>query len=133
MSWKSRRIDDLSIFDPNKRGQKSEDRVEGILHELAAQGKIHHYYRCERGGENDREGIDFLVYPEENWIIPLQVKSSFKRREEHIIRHGNRIPCIVVINDYDDVTLKQRLVKVLGLSVLNLTGVLIKIIREIPA
>ena len=111
---KSRQIGDLIPPHTVRVGKPNEDRVEKVLERLKAEGEIHHHYRQDPGGELDRQGIDFLVYPEADWIIPLQVKSSFAGMDDHFIKHGHRIPCIIVVDDYDDDTLREK--------VLNGTG-----------
>jgi hypothetical protein len=112
---KSRRIANL-LSDNTAFGRNNEDRVEIALSTLQEEGQIVDYIRSEPHGELDRRGIDFLIYPESNWIIPLQVKSSFTGVKDHRSKHGPNIPCIVV-EDCDEEELKEDVLRVLGLSV----------------
>lgn len=114
MTFKNRRITKLVQADFD-RGMTSESFVEEALQKLAFEDLIDHYYRAEPDGELDRQGIDFLVYPEPDWIIPLQVKSSFGGMQHHFIEYGRRIPCVIV-DIYDIEELSKKILIVLGLS-----------------
>lgn len=119
MSRKSRQIEDLNLT----RGYDSEDRVERILQDLVKGDHIHHYYRSQREGELDIMGIDFLIYPDKDWCIPLQVKSSFLHRNEHINNHSD-IPCVVVQSKKSDTVLAEIILHELGLSLAGLVSAL---------
>ena len=95
--WHKRKIFDYLVIAQTeiRKGLKNEDRVEEALRILTAMGDIDHFYRCEKDGELDSQGIDFLVYLEPTRIIPLQVKSSEGGRFYHT-NDGRYIPCVVV-------------------------------------
>lgn len=120
---RSRRIQDLTGAD-FERGKESERKVEEALRDLAVSGDIDHHYRAEPKGELDRQGIDFLVYPEPDWMIPLQVKSSAWGKEEHINIYGSRIPCVVVDHFSVPSELSEVILQELGLSVKFLEPIL---------
>jgi hypothetical protein len=112
---RSRRIDDLSLSS-YKKGMDSEARVEACLQALAIDGVIFSYYRSEPGGELDRQGVDFLVFPQSRgWSISLQVKTSETGRLKHF-EDGSHIPCIAVMQFQDDVQLREGILIELSLS-----------------
>lgn len=97
-------------------GDRSEDRAEEALRFLVQKGEIFNYERCQKNGENDRKQRDFLIFPGPDWIIPFQVKSSEARREDHISKHGTRIPCGVVRKHVAIDILAEEFLQDLGLS-----------------
>lgn len=107
-----------------KKGDTSERLAEEALQILTQRGKIHHYYRGRWRGELDRQGIDFLVYPEADWAIPLQIKSSFYGRRKHYVIYGDRIPCVVVGLYAQPLELSEVIFRELGLSVKFLKPIL---------
>lgn len=126
---RTRRIQTLIKADLEK-GERSENRVEEALQNLAACGEIHHYHRADPEGELDTQGIDFLVFPEPDWIIPLQVKSSVRGREEHLTEYGSQIPCIAVDLYSTPSELSEAILQELGLSVKFLEPVLELVAQE---
>lgn len=129
--WPSRRSLRVWFFHDTKRGDLSEQLVDEALQILMNVGEIHHYIPAERGGELDRQGIDCLVFPESDWAIPLQIKSSFRGRKEHYNRYGNRIPCIVVCLSVTPFELSGLILRELGLSVKPLEEFLMEVLEEI--
>ncbi|OHB10333.1 MAG: hypothetical protein A3G05_00330 [Candidatus Zambryskibacteria bacterium RIFCSPLOWO2_12_FULL_45_14] len=113
---KSRRIGGL-LGDDETFGRTNEDRVEVALSTLQEEGQIVDYIRSEPHGELDKRGIDFLVYPESDWLIPLQVKSSVASAEDHRAKYGPNIPCIIVFDNDTETELKESVLKELGLSI----------------
>lgn len=118
MSRSSRQIVDLS-FDAQAlmRGRASEDRIEKVLEQMVETGEIAFFYRAEVDGELDRRGIDFQVYPDPNWSIDLQVKSSVGGKMAHIAEYGPSIACVVVHDAMDDRQLLNEMRRELGLSI----------------
>jgi len=114
MSFRNRRI--ATLVDSDRvRGDTSEAVVEKVLRMMAGFDDIHHYHKARSGQELDMQGIDFLVFPESSWCIPLQVKSSERGKEKHQVELNSKIPCIVV-NRPDTTYIYEKLLEVLGLS-----------------
>lgn len=103
-------------------GNRNEDRAEEALQFLVQKGEIFNYYRCPRNGENDLLGWDFIVFPEPDWMIGLQVKSSVIGKEAHINRYGLRTACVIVTNHVSIDILAQEILEALGLSTKFLEG-----------
>jgi len=101
----------------DRRGKTSEERVARALESIKLAGEIHHYYRTWPFGELDLQAIDFQVYPESDWLINLQVKSSARYKRRHIQAHGMTIPCVVVNEDMDDRQLVSEVMRVLGIAI----------------
>jgi len=85
-----------------QKGIDAEDFVEEAILFLKSRGQVQWYHRCRRWGEVDLLGMDFLITFTVPAIVPLQVKNSETRKEEHIARYGDRIPC-VVRHFFDDI------------------------------
>ena len=111
---KSRQIASL-LNDGEKFGRSNEDRVEVALGLLQEEEEIVDYIRSRPSGELDSRGIDFLIYPEADWMIPLQVKSSVAGAEDHRSKFGPNIPCIVVFDSQTEDELRKEILKSLGL------------------
>lgn len=107
----------FSEADAAQLGQKNEKRIKTALERLKKEGEIHDFYKTQRSGELDRRGIDFQIYPEADWLINLQVKSSELRRKEHVKDYGKTIPCVVVNDSMDDRQLAEEVKRILGLSI----------------
>ena len=114
----SRQIVDLA-FDAEavKKGRESEERIKRALEEMLILGEISYYYRTKIGGELDVRGIDYQVYPDNDWSIDLQVKSSEIGKGRHVEEYGHSIACIIVHEAMDDRQLLEELRRVLGLSI----------------
>ncbi len=114
---RSRRTD-LGVTFAERRGESSENRVEQLLGQLAAEGEISHAFRTDEDKKFDKMGIDFFVFPEvgQNWNIPLQVKSSYYGLQEHREVRPNNYACVVVKDEYTDTYLKEKILQALGLS-----------------
>jgi len=117
MSWQ-RVGDSLSLAerDIRDKGEDSEVRVEEALRSLIQRGEIFNYYRPPRDGEYYKNGWDFLVFPDDDWIIPLQVKSSDYGKQEHTNKYGLRIPCVVVKGYYSPREMEEIVLVALGIS-----------------
>jgi hypothetical protein len=113
MYRRSHRI--MSLVDSDtERGATSEDIVEEALKLLCSAREIFHYYRASPNGELDVMGIDFLVYPEANRIIPLQVKSSIIGARRHEEKH-DQMPCIVVDHTLNISELSQVILRAIDI------------------
>ena len=85
------------------KGTQSEDRVERVLIFLVEMGIISGYRRSRPYDELDLMGADFeFSIPKSEKIYYLQVKSSFRGLDEHFLKYGREIPCVVVLNSRDD-------------------------------
>lgn len=116
MIRRSQRIDFL-LDEETEKGHRNEDLAEEALRILVETGHVCHFLRAEKESEMDRHGIDFLVWPEPDWTIPLQIKSSRLGREKHLLRYGEWVPCCVVVRAYDTpIELAQKILEELGLS-----------------
>lgn len=111
-----KRIRRYAYFLGIARGNRSEKRVEEALKLLAQNGEIFNYHKSVRDGENDRLGWDFLVAPQNNWLIPLQVKSSDTGLDEHVNEYGMRTPCVVVKEFMSLNVLAEKILIALSLS-----------------
>ena len=122
MAYSSRRVVDLDIdTEALVRGRANEDRIQRILEAMMATGEISYYYRAEVDGELDRRGIDFQVYPEIDWSLDLQVKSSIAGKDSHIATYGESIACVIVHDAMDDRQLLEEVRRILGLSIEAIT------------
>lgn len=119
---RSNQVTDLG-FDADRivRGMNSEERVRKALEALQDSGEIFKYYKTEKEGELDKVGIDFQVYPEHDWLINLQVKSSVIGKEAHVEEYGESIPCVVVHDSLDDRQLVEEVRRILSLSIEAIT------------
>jgi len=84
-------------YQRHKRGLEAEDFVEEAILFLKSRGTVQWYHRCQRWGELDLRGMDFLITFTciGTAIFPLQVKNSETGKSEHVVHYGNRIPCVV--------------------------------------
>ncbi len=101
-------------------GIRSEERVFNALSLLVSRGAIYDFYWAARGSQIDHLGADFLVIPEENepiWI-PLQVKSSDSRAEDH--KQKSNILVIVPDKKLPVEILADQLMELLGISTDNI-------------
>lgn len=74
-------------------GEEAETEVEHVLMFMRAEGVIDDFYRTERLGEEDKRGIDFVLFI--NWEpMPLQVKRSAGKDLQKIREHYRKYPCI---------------------------------------
>lgn len=133
--WPSRHSRRIYLFaEPEEevvKGFRNEDLAEEALKILRAAGHIYHFIRSRRWGELDANGIDFLVWPEYNWTVPLQIKSSETGRREHLSEYGETVPSCVVVEPFDTVSdLAGKILKELGLEVKPLEELLVKILWE---
>ena len=106
-----------SSLDTLKKGRDNEGRVASALEQMRLSGEISYYYRTKAGGELDVRGVDFQVYPDCDWSIDLQVKSSSLGKGKHIKEYGHSIACIIVHDAMDSRQLLEELRRILGLSV----------------
>lgn len=125
---RSRRI--ISLVDNEtvhkiRKGQGSEDLAEEALQILVDRGEILGYFRTDWGDKYDILGIDFFVWPEPGWLIPLQVKSSHLGKEEHLENNSFVTCCIVVEPFLSPGELAEKTLEELGLSVKFLESILI--------
>ena len=65
-----------------KKGKESERKVFQALEELKKEGKIKNFGQSIQFGQEDLEGIDFIILPQKGKAIYLQVKSSFNEKAE---------------------------------------------------
>ena len=104
-----------------RKGRENEERVRKALVALRDLGEISRYRKAKIGGQLDMEGIDFQVYPEPDWSVDLQVKSSTVGKEKHLRSYGNTIACVIVDEALDDRQLLEEVRRVLGLSIAFIT------------
>ena len=72
---------------------------------MKKRGEIAHYLWARANGAIDIEGIDFQIYPEMDWCLNLQVKSSAKGKRRHLEQPKEwrrKIPCHVVTDNMSD-------------------------------
>lgn len=121
----SRRITDLGFdqedVESERKGRESEGRVQQVLEKMQETGEIHHFRKSKDWGELDVIGIDFQIYPEHDWSIDLQVKSSEVGKESHVEKYGHSIACIVVHEAMSDNQLLEEMRRILGLSIEAIT------------
>lgn len=114
---RSRRIGDLMLSETSlRRGRESEERIEVCLEKLRQLGEIYYFINSDTNDKLDSMGIDYLVWPEQSFIVPLQVKSSDRGLRAHEEVYGTFIPCVVVRDDKDDETLMREILSALSLN-----------------
>jgi len=64
------------------RGEESEEKVCQVLEELKAEGMIKDFGRSLKFYQEDRSGRDILITTNNDKVIWLQVKSSFKQADK---------------------------------------------------
>ena len=64
------------------RGEESEEKVCRVLEELKAEGMIKNFGQSLKFYQEDRSGRDILITTNNDKVIWLQVKSSFKQADK---------------------------------------------------
>ena len=83
-----------------QRGLEAEELVEEAILLLKSQGRVKWYHRCERWGELDLAGMDYLImFTGSIAIFSLQAKASEVGKRVHIAQYGDRTPCVVMYPD----------------------------------
>jgi hypothetical protein len=98
--------------DPYSRGKIAEEKVFKALEELANEGLIENFGQTFPFSNDDLWGIDFIILSNKRGIIPLQVKSSYSKKEQKkYLRRGIRY--IVVWPNQGKEKIKKNLLKIL--------------------
>ena len=103
-----------------ERGIKSEDRVAEALEFLVMTGHFEYFEQTEKNDKFDMRGIDFFIFPDWDWCIPLQVKSSQSGYEKHTQLRLSRIPVILAGDSLTREDLAQKILEAIGFSVKRL-------------
>ncbi|HZZ99360.1 MAG TPA: hypothetical protein VFK07_01475 [Candidatus Paceibacterota bacterium] len=121
---RSHRIADFGR-EAEERGINNEELVKETLEVMRETGHIHHYLRADRHSQLDRAGIDFLIWPDSSYAVPLQVKSSARGRIGHLKHRGDTVPCCIVVDSPESLSdLAEKILRELGLSTTALEEVL---------
>jgi hypothetical protein len=75
-----------SIFNPQehailKSGETAEKKVAQALIQLKKEGKIKGFKKTEKFSEEDKKGIDFIIYQDFPTPVYIQVKSHLNKEE----------------------------------------------------
>jgi len=75
------RNENLERISPEEKGKLAEERTSQALEELKKEGKIKDFGQSFFFSQEDLKGIDFIIISGDGKIIPLQVKSHFRKEE----------------------------------------------------
>ncbi len=74
----------------NDVGATAETHVVDLVQELARKKKIQCYIHATKRGELDRQQVDILILRRDDTWVPIQVKLSWRAREEFCAKYRSR-------------------------------------------
>lgn len=82
---------------PRKRDNVAELILAEVLQEMIKDGKISGFIQSKKNDRLDMEGIDFLLFLNDNLTLPVQVKTHSRNQKRCVEKHFQRHPLIKFI------------------------------------
>lgn len=79
------------------KGDLAEEVVKSVLSDMQKKEKIAGFIQNKKNDRLDSEGIDFLVFLNNDLALPIQVKIYSRSMERYIKRHFKKHPLIKLI------------------------------------